>query len=277
MKFTLLLPLAGLLMPASATDENLGPDLFWILRNGYQIESRLENHPGSSVLATGRQFLGRPYRAGSLDADNAEERLVARCDGFDCLTFIENSVAIMHSLRSNDRASYPANLEKLRYRAGKRDGYASRLHYFTDWILDNAALGLVRDITAELGGIPDARPIHFMTTNRGSYQALADDRLFQALKRVEARLTQEKRFYIPKAEVAAVVPKLECGDIIAITTGIDGLDVSHVGLVYRNPKGEVHLLHATRSGGSVQVTRLPLAAYLADNPSMTGIKVARPL
>ena len=30
---------------------------------------------------------------------------------------------------------YKAELEKIRYRDGVIDGYASRLHYFCDWIL----------------------------------------------------------------------------------------------------------------------------------------------
>ena len=44
----------------------------------------------------------------------------------------------------------------MRYRGGKRRGYASRLHYFSEWISDGARRGLVRDLGAELGGAEDA-------------------------------------------------------------------------------------------------------------------------
>jgi len=265
-------------VPASATapDPSLGEDLYSILRDQFLVERRAGGHPGSSLAATGRRFLGRPYLAGSLDAGGPDERLVCRYDGFDCLTFVENCMAIMHALRADDHTTYPLHLEKIRYRAGKRAGYASRLHYFTEWIQDNAARGLVVDLTAELGGVPDTRPIHFMTSHREAYPALADDRTFQAIRHDEARLTRTRRFTIPKEKVGSMLAKLETGDIIAMTSTVEGLDVSHVGLVHRNPRGEVHLLHASRSGGAVQITALSLVDYLMANPSMSGIKVARP-
>ena len=48
----------------------------------------------------------------------------------------------------------------MRYRGGKRRGYASRLHYFSEWISDGAQRGLVADRgdltlrSAEVAGEP---------------------------------------------------------------------------------------------------------------------------
>ena len=63
----------------------------------------------------------------------------------------------------------------MRYRGGKRGGYASRLHYFSEWIADGERRGLVRDLGTELGGVEDGRPLRFMTSHRDSYPALADE------------------------------------------------------------------------------------------------------
>ena len=64
---------------------------------------------------------------------------------------------------SRARDLYRNTLQQIRYRRGRVDGYASRLHYFTDWIRDNEQKGLVRELTADLGGVQDFEAIDFMT------------------------------------------------------------------------------------------------------------------
>lgn len=65
-------------------------------------------------------------------------------------------------------------LREIRYRDGRFDGYASRLHYFSEWIRDNQEKGVVQDITRELGGVPAAEPVNLMSSNRDAYDALQD-------------------------------------------------------------------------------------------------------
>ena len=50
-------------------------------------------------------------------------------------------------------------ITRIRYRGGRLAGYPSRLHYFTDWLLDNERRGLIEIITADLGGSVDSEPI----------------------------------------------------------------------------------------------------------------------
>lgn len=231
---------------------------------------------GADVLAVGRRFLGRPYVAGSLDP-GGRERLVCRTDAFDCVTFVENSLAIALARRGPESLGYPGQLERLRYRRGKRDGYISRLHYFSEWIQDNAERGLVRDCSAALGGVPDPRPLHFMTRHREAYPALRHDATFRALRQVERQLNQRPRHYIPRERVPQILDRLEDGDILAITTTVDGLDVSHVGLACRQPNGDVHLLHASSAGQAVELSSGPLLAFLREREGRSGIMVARPI
>jgi hypothetical protein len=77
--------------------------------------------------------------------------------------------------------------------------------------------------------------------------------------------------------VAEVLDRLETGDIVAMATNIEGLDVVHVGLVYRKPDGAVHLLHAPVPGDVVCVSRKPLPEYLKTFDAHVGVIVARPL
>ena len=92
----------------------------------------------------------------------------------------------------------------------------------------------------------------------------------------EQRLSSANRTYVPKTKVAGMQEKLRSGDIIAITTSIPGLDVSHTGLVIVK-EGKPYYLHAPLSGGAVQVSQGSLAEYLARAGKQTGIIVARPM
>ena len=68
--------------------------------------------------------------------------------------------------------------------------------------------------------------------------------------------------------------RLQAGDIVATATHIDGLDVTHTGLVYDNGDGTRGLLHASTSGG-VKVSP-DLQSYVQGVDSQIGIIVARP-
>jgi len=68
---------------------------------------------------------------------------------------------------------------------------------------------------------------------------------------------------------------LNDGDIIATVTSIEGLDVTHTGLIY-NTAGETKFLHASLKNKEVIVTSGELSSYLQGIKKCTGIIVARP-
>ena len=85
--------------------------------------------PGQLTLEIGKFFLGAPYVVGTLET-NKTEHLVVNLREFDCVTFVENVVAITWFLRSRERSfeSFQRLLQKIRYRRGRLQGYSSRLH-----------------------------------------------------------------------------------------------------------------------------------------------------
>jgi hypothetical protein len=246
------------------------------LRDRPAATASLEATDGS-LAGVGARFLGRPYLGGTLDAGNPGERLIFRCDVFDCITFVETSLAQLRAERAGVPSAYPVELQRLRYRGGRRAGYASRLHYFSEWLQDNAARGHLVDLTATLGGVPDPRPLHFMTSHRAQYPALADAAKLQGVAAAEARLSATPRRYLPKDQVQAVQGRIREGDILGFTSAIPGLDVVHVGLATRARDGVLRVLHASSAAGCVQVSSLSLADYLMGNPRMSGLRVARPI
>ena len=72
----------------------------------------------------------------------------------------------------------------------------------------------------------------------------------------------------------SVAQWLRDGDIIAITTNVEGLDVSHMGVV-KMIDGVPHLLHASMTQGEVIIDKDTLYDMLAGWRSATGIRVIR--
>ena len=232
---------------------------------------------GDSLTMIGKTFLGTPYQEKTLEI-GATESLVVNLRGLDCTTFVENVLAFGQVIRKKDSSlnAFTNQLETIRYRNGRLAGYPSRLHYFTEWITDNAKKGLVEDITAALNGIILEKTIDFMGTHRSSYPFLKDDANFAGILEMEAALAKETRCYLPKEEVEKQEGQLRSGDIIALATSIAGLDVTHTGIAIRQNNGRIHLLHASTSG-SVVISKEPLADYLKKIKHNIGIIVARPL
>jgi hypothetical protein len=68
--------------------------------------------------------------------------------------------------------------------------------------------------------------------------------------------------------------KLMSGDILGITTDIEGLDVSHTGIAVKQ-NGRILLMHAPIVGKKLEITRVTLAEHLARNKKQTGVMVVR--
>jgi hypothetical protein len=168
-------------------------------------------------------------------------------------------------------------MERMRYRHGQRGSYATRLHYFSEWITDGAKRALLRDIGPELDGVNDARPLRFMTEHRASYPALAHDGVLREIGEMERSLDTSPRWMIPAARIPEVADRIESGDVLAFATAIPGLDVTHAAFAYRDASGVLRVLHAPLSGGAVEISPLPLPDYVAAIKRSTGILVARPL
>lgn len=246
-------------------------------RMRWAFSERLDTLPlGEIVARLGRTFVGTTYTPGVLDAEGPE-RLIVNLRELDCVTYVENVLAMARLIkaRSADYDVYRAQLVRIRYRGGVLDGYPSRLHYFSDWIYDNTAKGVVRDLTREIGGIRRQGSINFMSTHPESYRQLADPSNLAAIKQIETSISRRPRYYIPQDRIAKVEDQIRDGDIIAMTSTVKGLDIVHTGIAVR-VDGRVHLMHAPLVGKSVEISELPLAERVQGLSGQDGIMVARP-
>ncbi len=230
------------------------------------------------VALAGKSLLSKPYVAHTLEKEG-KEQLVINFRELDCTTFVENSLAIARSVKYNDASfdSFSRQLCQIRYRNAVINGYTSRLHYFSDWIVENEKKGLVENVSEEIGGTEYPLSVGFMSTHPESYRQLKQNPDFVSIMaEKEKEINRRKMFFLPKNQVEEKEHLLHEGDIIGITTSIKGLDISHVGILMRK-KGHIHLMHASSAIHKVVISEETLYTYLQKSKRATGIMIVRPL
>lgn len=230
------------------------------------------------LIETARFFLGTPYVASTLEKE--PEGLVINLREMDCTTFMENVLALTRTLQelpdSSPFETFCKHLRQIRYREGRLADYTDRLHYMTDWIYENARQGQVLDINREIGGVPFPVSLSFISTHPDLYKQLKGhpDRVRKIADK-EKEINSRTYYYLPKTKIAEAAPRLQNGDIVCFVTTIEGLDVTHVGLVYRT--GEtVSFIHASSSAKKVIINEESLQAYTERMKSNKGLLLARP-
>ncbi len=241
---------------------------------------------GEALGQMGALFLGTPYVPRTLEVPGPE-RLVVNFRGLDCVTFVENVLALTRFQRVHGtglldkpdiaRSRYDADLMSLRYRDGRIEGYSSRLHYFSEWLSRGEEAGRLYLTSSDLGGIQDHEQLGFMTSHAEAYDQLRDPETVRAIRGVEESLSASgPRVFIPQERLAEAAPGIRTGDIIAATSTLEGLDVAHTGIAYWTD-GQLHLLHAPLVGSTVVLSERTLAERIRRIESQDGIMVARPL
>jgi len=242
---------------------------------------KIQNAKGAALddftLNIAKSFLNRPYKSHTLEG-NQNEKLVVNLREFDCSTFVESCIAMGLTYRKDDISfdKYQKYLQRLRYyKNGKIKGFESRINYFSDWLYTHQEDGLLVNVTPSMGGIEWKKNINFMSTHWNKYPFPKDMELLGKIVKIEERINSQSYTFVPKSKVKSIENQFMNGDIIGITTNIDGLDVTHEGFAIRLQDKRVYLLHASSDFKRVMVTDKPLAEYLAKNKNQTGIMVAR--
>lgn len=235
-----------------------------------------------------QHLAGVPYVGATLEPstlpeapENFVEPLVVNLEGVDCTTYVEyvtaSRLAGQQEILPTD-SLFLAKLQALRYRDGQRGNYATRKHYFSEWILDAEAQGLLTDVTSQLKGATTlCKKIDFMSQHPQFYPQLQkSEALLHEVQKVEQQLSADTIYYIPKEQIAKAHLQLRDGDIVAFLTSRDGLDIQHVGFVWRpTSKSQPRLLHASTTHKCVTVDKRTISQYAMAQKTITGIRIIR--
>lgn len=186
-------------------------------------------------------WMGRPYVLDPLgEGQGVDADPLARYDGFDCLTFVEEVLAL--SLAGDPVHAAPVRLS-LRY--GERTPtYAHRRHFMElQWIPGNLEAGWLRDTTAEYGPVIRLdKEVSLDTWGRWSARpgfALTDDELPTGRMKLDV---------LSIDDAIAAAPRIRPGTLV-LTVRQDRswkpIWISHVGFVIPDPD-EPTVRHATK-------------------------------
>jgi len=229
----------------------------WDQDNLKEIISEKPSTRGEQINFLSEQFLGTPYVAHTLTGDiNTPEIFTVNLEGMDCFTYIDYVEAMRLSAGLDD---FKTNLKEIRYRGGNV-AFVNRNHFFSDWPAHNS--DNVRDITHVIGG-------NKAIAVEKNLNQKSDGSNFLPGIPVENR----SLYYIPSSAIDdGIIEKLHTGDYIGMYTEIDGLDVTHTGIIIKNDNG-VFLRHASSKKKNQKVVDEDLKQYIQNTP---GIVVYRP-
>ena len=231
---------------------------------------------GKLLDRVARVQMGKPY----IDhpQKNIPETLSVRLDDFQCVSFVEGSLALARCIwkKTPDEDCYLKELRASRYRDGVIAGYPSRLHYFTDWLDDNSKRNRLKAVGGELGAKTWQLSYSFMSDNPRRYPALVEPENLRYLKQVEERLSAMQTHVLERDQLKKAQKKFRVGDLVSLVGDKKGLLIVHAGFVSRGRDGIPRLLHASSYHKKVVLTG-SVANYVLRKPNRRGIVLSRPL
>ena len=227
------------------------------------------------VIKIAKHFLGTPYVAGTLELE--PELLTVNTRETDCILFVEMCLAMSLTAKDPEPTfeKYVDNLRKLRYRDGVVNGYTSRLHYTSEWIIQGTIRGIFRDVSRECGGVPLDQKFNFMSSHPDSYKQLKDNASnVKSIRRIEENLESWDYWFIPKADLPKCIKNIKTGDIIGFNSATPGLDIAHVAYAYW--EGDtLTFIHASYTDKKVVINKTPLVQYTNGIKGHNGLRVIR--
>ena len=240
----------------------------------------------NDVLFFANKFVGVPYVAATLER-NQTEQVSFFLKELDCTTFVDvvTAFTLCHRHQRYQFSDFLHYLRQMRYHNGIVDGYASRNHYFSSWVLGGEKQKLIHEVTQDkslekspLTAIQNS-DIYFMSKNPNFYAALQNnDSLVNEVHKTEQELSGKAIRYITteglknSKELKKIIKD---GDIFALVTKRGGLDVSHLGIAVWGKDGNLHILNASSLHKRVILEPHSMYDYMKPQKMQTGVRVVR--
>jgi len=204
------------------------------------VQNKVNLPTGELALEIAKNFLGTPYVAFTLEV--VPESLQVFLDKTDCILFVELCSCMALTLKGEKivQGSFPEytkpsyallchNIQNMRYRKGVVDGYASRCHYTSEWLIQAAGNHVLYEYTSSLGKLYD-QEFSFMSSHHKSYPQLIDDAVEAAkVARTEQWLNGQGPYWIISQEDLfkdEIISQIKDGDIITFISTQKGLDLT---------------------------------------------------
>ena len=228
------------------------------------------------IIDAAKYLLGTPYVAGTLEQQ--PERLIINLHQTDCILFAEGCLGFAITIKSKNPSfsHFREVIKGLRYRDGIVNGYTSRIHYTSEWMSQAFENGYLTDMSKVLCNTVAPNRFAYMSRNPDKYKQLKNStNNVEKIRSIEQRLNGEVFYYIPKERVESILPQLRSGDIVGFNTTTEGIDISHVGIIYVE-NNRVGFIHASYTEKKVVIEKRTLLEYINSFSTNNGIRIARP-
>ena len=217
-----------------------------------------ENH-GEVISQVSSDFLGTPYQENTLIGDsNTTEALVVNFNSVDCFTLIDYVEALT---RSHDQKSFIDSLVRVRYIGGRVD-YLSRRHFFSDWFISAPYNG--RDVTQLISS-------DYKTSEKKLNKKSGGGEYIHGLGVYKRKIN-----YIPGSSInQKILDRLKTGDYVGVYSPLEGLDVTHVGILIRHD-GQVWFRNASSLAANKKVVDVPFLEYMRSKPGIIVLRSGLP-
>jgi hypothetical protein len=237
---------------------------------------------GELIGKIAMELKGTPYVGFTLEVSPDSEYCVVNLQGLDCVTFFEDSLCMARMIKHGKSAppDLVKEIEHTRYRSGKMGDFTTRLHYTTDWFVDNEKKGVIKILTPELPGAePFTQKVGIMSEHPENYRQLkAHPDLVPAIRATEEQINSRSLKYLPMDKLKGDEHLLQTGDIVGVCTSEEGIDIAHTGLCMKDEQGIVHFMDASSSRRNMRVTfEREISQTLNWSKKLTGVMFARPL
>jgi hypothetical protein len=228
------------------------------------------------------ELAGTPYVANTLELSTNHEFCSVNFKGLDCVTFFETTLDFARILKNGlySPSDLINEVEFTRYRGGVVGDYTSRLHYTTDWFVDNQRKKVVQILDQLPGAVPFTQKVSVMSDHPdSSIQLKAHPELVCVIKRQEAAINTFTLKYVPMEKIEDIEHLLRTGDIVGVCSNSPGIDITHTGLIYCDQQGVRHFMDASskKAAMQVQIENGPISKALNWSKNLTGAMFARPL
>jgi len=220
-------------------------------------EASLIRDAGPRIKFLSDFFLGLEYKESTLIGDSSTaEVFVVNLSEVDCFTFLD----YIEAMRLSDSFdSFLKNLQQVRYR-NSMVSYEKRKHFLTDWAEYEPVS--VDDLTLQIGGGRARSIVKIMNLKRDGTPLLPGIGSHQ----------RTINYILPEDMNESVLQSLKTGDYAGIYSAMEGLDVSHVGIIVRDGN-TVFLRHASSDRRYRKVIDQDFQEYISGTP---GLIVLRP-
>ncbi|WP_443089514.1 DUF1460 domain-containing protein [Xenorhabdus sp. Sc-CR9] len=213
---------------------------------------------GELIDRVSASFLGTPYLANTLiGSPDQQEALVVNFDAVDCFTYLDYVVALT---KSANETSFLNSLVNTRYK-NSDVSYYKRKHFFTDWYAVSPRNAI--DVTSTLS--PDA-----ITVEKLLNQKSDGSEYIKGLGVTPRMVT-----YIPGEAInQKVLDNMQDGDFAGVYSPINGLDVSHTGIVIKKDN-QVLYRNASSLSKNNKVVDTPFIKYMSSKPGVIILRATK--